>query len=380
MKSKKLITISVVSIASLVIYIIFSFNNYKSSLKEFNNLLTSSGYNDAYLIINKRTFNPFINANLHNDTNDILHNYLEKLNNDFKSGKLSEEDFLKELNNLEVFKPIDSEIVSLKENLPSIKESKENFEKGKALYNDKNYTEALNYFDKVNSFSPSYAEAISYKENIVFSEADNYVNKKQYTKAINLIENNLDKLNHDEKALNKLEALEKLRMDYLAEYSKKEVAKQTSITKPITAFYNKLNKDTINSFDITSETNHLVFVNIAEQKTYIFIGSKNNWKLSKEFICSTGIEGKETLVGVFTVQFRAPWFFSPKYGQGGKNYVSFDEKGNYLFHSIPFENDQRTVSDPELGKPASHGCIRLSVEDSKWLYDNVQNGSKIIIY
>ena len=54
--------------------------------------------------------------------------------------------------------------------------------------------------------------------------------------------------------------------------------------------------------------------------------------------------------------------------------------GNYLFHSIPFDSDKTTISDPTLGVPASHGCIRLSVEDSKWLYDNVKNGSKIIIY
>ena len=86
-------------------------------------------------------------------------------------------------------------------------------------------------------------------------------------------------------------------------------------------YYKKLNEDTINQFDITSNTNYLVFVNIAEQKTYVYEGSKNDWTLAKTFTCSTGIEGKETPVGVFTVQNRAPWFFSPKYGQGGKYYA-----------------------------------------------------------
>lgn len=167
-------------------------------------------------------------------------------------------------------------------------------------------------------------------------------------------------------------------MEHLEAYSQENIDKATARTAPVMEYYKKLNEDTINQFDITSNTNYLVFVNIAEQKTYVYEGSKNDWTLDKTFTCSTGIEGKETPVGIFTVQTRAPWFFSPKYGQGGKYYVQF--MGNYLFHSIPFNSDKTTISDPTLGVPASHGCIRLSVEDSKWLYDNVQNGSKIIIY
>ena len=54
--------------------------------------------------------------------------------------------------------------------------------------------------------------------------------------------------------------------------------------------------------------------------------------------------------------------------------------GNYLFHSIPFAEDQETILDETLGEPASHGCVRLDTEDAKWLYDNVLDGSKIIIY
>ena len=198
------------------------------------------------------------------------------------------------------------------------------------------------------------------------------------SKGIEYLDSQINFLPDDPKLQEKRDELEKLRLEHLEDYSQKNIDKATARTAPVMEYYKKLNEDTINQFDITSNTNYLVFVNIAEQKTYVYEGSKNDWTLDKTFTCSTGIEGKETPVGVFTVQNRAPWFFSPKYGQGGKYYVQF--MGNYLFHSIPFDSDRTTVSDPTLGVPSSHGCIRLSVEDSKWLYDNVQNGSKIIIY
>ena len=52
---------------------------------------------------------------------------------------------------------------------------------------------------------------------------------------------------------------------------------------------------------------------------------------------------------------------------------------NILFHSVPFDETQTVILDDTLGTPASHGCIRLKVEDAKWLYDNIANDTKIII-
>ena len=46
-----------------------------------------------------------------------------------------------------------------------------------------------------------------------------------------------------------------------------------------------------------------------------------------------------------------------------------DENGNYI-----------TSEAKKLGKKASsHGCVRLSVADAKWLYNNVTTGTKVVI-
>ena len=138
-----------------------------------------------------------------------------------------------------------------------------------------------------------------------------------------------------------------------------------------------LSSKNINSLSIDSLTNYLIHVDLQNQKTYIYSGSKNSWALAKTFSCSTGVSGSDTPEGIFTIKERGDWFFSDKYQQGAKYWVQFS--GNYLFHSFPYDESQSNILDYTLGTPSSHGCIRLSVEDSKWIYDNIPSNTKVII-
>ena len=38
------------------------------------------------------------------------------------------------------------------------------------------------------------------------------------------------------------------------------------------------------------------------------------------------------------------------------------------------------IQDGTLGKQVSHGCVRLDINNAKWLYDNIPNGTKVVIY
>ncbi len=57
---------------------------------------------------------------------------------------------------------------------------------------------------------------------------------------------------------------------------------------------------------------------------------------------------------------------------------------NILFHSVPYSsaNNRALLTEEynKLGTQASHGCIRLTVEDCKWLYDNCPSGTTVVIY
>lgn len=386
MKNKKLL-ISISSTISVLLIIIVSYFifSYSNNLNKFKEDLASNNYEDASYCFNNGTKNIILKKTFLKSSGGVIIEKLSEIENDYYSGDISEEETVEKLNGLLSLNTSNEEILSFKNTLPLVKNSKDSFDIGISKLDESNYFEALNYFKSVHNLSDCKAQAIEYEETCldkirepILKTVDEYISNEKYSKGIEYLDSQINSLPDDPKLQEKRDELEKLRLEHLEDYSQKSIDKATARTAPVMEYYKKLNEDTINQFDITSNTNYLVFVNIAEQKTYVYEGSKNDWTLAKTFTCSTGIEGKETPVGVFTVQNRAPWFFSPKYGQGGKYYVQF--MGNYLFHSIPFDSDRTTVSDPTLGVPSSHGCIRLSVEDSKWLYDNVKNGSKIIIY
>ncbi len=98
----------------------------------------------------------------------------------------------------------------------------------------------------------------------------------------------------------------------------------------------------------------------------------------RAFVCSTG---PTTPLGYFITLERERWryLFEDCWGQ----YATRIE-GHILFHSVPYFT--QSVSDLEyeeynlLGTSASLGCIRLTVGDVKWIYDNCPTGFPCVIY
>lgn len=59
--------------------------------------------------------------------------------------------------------------------------------------------------------------------------------------------------------------------------------------------------------------------------------------------------------------------------------------GNILFHSVPYttKGDPSTLEYQEydkLGTKASAGCIRLTVQDAAWIYNNISTGTIVEFY
>ena len=102
----------------------------------------------------------------------------------------------------------------------------------------------------------------------------------------------------------------------------------------------------------------------------------------KTMVISSGKDDTPTPNGTFYIQNRGEWFYSEKYKQGGKYWVSFKGWGKYLFHSVPFNRDKQLIEEEAslLGQKASHGCIRLSVEDARWFYENIPQKTKVEIH
>lgn len=103
----------------------------------------------------------------------------------------------------------------------------------------------------------------------------------------------------------------------------------------------------------------------------------------KEIICSTGTLGDqdtETPLGIFFIQEKGDFFYSEKYQQGGKYYLKFF--ANYLIHSVPVDRKGNIIEEEKgkLGAPASHGCIRIALDDARWIYNRIPKGAAVVIH
>ncbi|TYP56722.1 L,D-transpeptidase family protein [Thermosediminibacter litoriperuensis] len=114
------------------------------------------------------------------------------------------------------------------------------------------------------------------------------------------------------------------------------------------------------------------------QKVVVYRGGK----IVKTMLASGGRPGPETEtpLGYFTIKDRGARFWSERFGQGAFYWVRI--KDNYLFHSMPRDRDWNIIGEEyeKLGIPASHGCIRLKDEDAKWFYENIPEGTLVIIH
>ena len=90
-----------------------------------------------------------------------------------------------------------------------------------------------------------------------------------------------------------------------------------------------------------------------------------------------------TPTGTYKIQNgRGDSFFNYNLGEGANNWTSWSPDNVYLFHSVPTKSDgsYNLKETAKLGRTqGSHGCIRLSVPDSKWIMDNIPNGTKVVI-
>ena len=122
---------------------------------------------------------------------------------------------------------------------------------------------------------------------------------------------------------------------------------------------------------------------IRNHNTIIVYGldENNQYKnIVKVFPCSTG-RGGRTPTGTFYTTKGSPW--GPLMGGvWGQYYTVITTK--ILFHSVPYYSMSKSNLEWEeynkLGEVASAGCVRLTVRDAKWLYDNCPSGMRVRIY
>ena len=125
-----------------------------------------------------------------------------------------------------------------------------------------------------------------------------------------------------------------------------------------------------------SNTNYLILVDRAACKVAVYAGSFGAWNNIKYWDCAPGKASTPTVSGTFTVQGKGYYFDSGS----ARCYWYTQFYGNYLFHSVLYSKYNGSLMDGRVGIPLSHGCVRLQIDNAKWIYDNIPRGTKVVIY
>ncbi len=124
------------------------------------------------------------------------------------------------------------------------------------------------------------------------------------------------------------------------------------------------------------------YVSRSKNKVWIYKWTGKGYdKLAKTFRCTTGARNTPTKAGTFQAV-----------GQAGMRWWHMDGcwvqwcfiiDGGYFFHSLLYTHKGATRptsgSVYNLGKNASHGCVRLELQNAKWIYDHCEPGMTVVI-
>lgn len=130
---------------------------------------------------------------------------------------------------------------------------------------------------------------------------------------------------------------------------------------------------------------YYIEVDLTNQIVTIY-NTKDN-TIARQMLCSSG-ENDSTPEGTYYLPSkelsdeRTKWYYFNAFNC----YAQYATRisGPYLFHSITFnrksDNGMSSSAAAEFGNPASHGCIRLRVEDAKFIAKECLKGTRVKIY
>ena len=134
----------------------------------------------------------------------------------------------------------------------------------------------------------------------------------------------------------------------------------------------------------TSGTKYRLEVNCEQNVVNVYEKDENGEYKNcvKVMLCSVGFATPTS--GTYSLKKYGGWEWKGLQGDVYGQYAT-QITGNILFHSVPYTEKYNNASleyweYDKLGTSASLGCIRLTVKNAKWIYDNCASGTKVYFY
>ena len=136
--------------------------------------------------------------------------------------------------------------------------------------------------------------------------------------------------------------------------------------------------------DYSSPTSYLIIVSRSKHKVAIYKGKKGSWDRIKYYDCTVGAPATKTPAGNFLIGPSGGKPFHQRYFDSGAVRCWYATRivGGYNFHSVLYTQypTPKYISNGTLGADLSHGCVRLQIDNAKWIYDNIPQSTRCVIY
>ena len=134
----------------------------------------------------------------------------------------------------------------------------------------------------------------------------------------------------------------------------------------------------------TGKTKYKLEVNCEQNVVNVYTKDNNGEYTNcvKVMLCSVGPATPTS--GTYSLKKYGGWEWKGLFGDVFGQYAT-QITGNILFHSVPYTEKGNKASleyweYDKLGTPASMGCVRLTVKNAKWIYDNCATGTLVKFY
>lgn len=200
-------------------------------------------------------------------------------------------------------------------------------------------------------------------------------NKKEAKVAINM-QDEIDDETHIEEGI---EQEEEINIDELEEYAPEE---ENNTTQNNDVQNNNTSSNSNGTKNTNSGKKYYIKVNNGANVVTVYTQDDSGEYTVpvKAMVCSTGTATPKS--GKYAIKGRWEWLglFGNVYGHYSTQIV-----GNILFHSVPYLEKYNPGSleyweYDKLGTSASMGCIRLTVRDARWIFNNVSSGTIVEFY
>lgn len=191
------------------------------------------------------------------------------------------------------------------------------------------------------------------------------VNKLVATNGTTLVEG------RDGIELNKIEAYKTISLAVITPSSEPVELATSTITRRTT-------KDSGDFYDLNRSDGKYVDISVSKQRLALI---ENN-QLVKIYAVSTGKWNTPTPIGDFSIvnhiRTARSALFPELYMD---DWMAITPDGDYGIHRLPRYANGSWIEDPaHIGKPLSHGCIRLAPGESTEVYNWAINGTKVFIH